>query len=357
MPPSLDLLYVVGVTKKLCSNPQSLLDSIGPQILGTFFNWALLGVLNIQVYLYTVSFPRDRLFFKCLVYSLLIYEWVETALVTTSFFNVYLYNFGNPEAVIGFQYTWFAVPVMGAVVSAIVQIFFAWRIYILSRLRWLAGTIILLSLIQLGAGLAGGAKLEQLPAWEATKLAEPELITWLVTSGVVDLVIAVSMTILLLYSKTGVKSTDAVIDRIVRLGIETGTLTATMAIICAIVANVPPVNQTLVFECIALVLVKLYANTLLTNLNSRTLSKKVRSAEESFATNRIELPVRGDTSVAEFDGLSTGRTLDGASPFGPKPSMEGTTCSDHSPRPQVAVIHIQQEAAREKMSTDAGLAV
>ncbi|CCM00167.1 uncharacterized protein FIBRA_02195 [Fibroporia radiculosa] len=312
--------------------------SIGPQILGTLFNWGLLGVLNMQVYLYAVSFPRDPLFFKCMVYILLVYEWIETGLITASFFRVYLYNYGNPEAVIGFEYTWFAVPVMGAIVSAVVQIFFAWRIYILSKLKLLAGGIILLSLLQSGAGLAGGAKLDRLPAIDATRLAEPELITWLVTSGVVDLVIAISMTILLISSKTGIKSTGAMIDRIVRMGIETGKLTATLAIVCAIVANVPPVNQTLVFECMALVLVKLYANTLLTNLNSRTLVMRSSSAEESFSVNRLELQVRTETSITDFERSSGGRALKGSATFGSKGLEDEDVHSDHShTRPQAGI--------------------
>ncbi|KAH9930192.1 uncharacterized protein B0H18DRAFT_1116893 [Fomitopsis serialis] len=67
----------------------------GPKLLGYFFNWALLGVLTLQTYLYHVSFPHDPLLLQCLVYGMLAFEWVQTGLVTGVAFEIFVYNYGD----------------------------------------------------------------------------------------------------------------------------------------------------------------------------------------------------------------------------------------------------------------------
>ena len=48
-------------------------------------------------------------------------------------FDVYLYNYGNRAAIISTKWIWFSAPVMGSVIAATVQLFFAWRIFALAK--------------------------------------------------------------------------------------------------------------------------------------------------------------------------------------------------------------------------------
>jgi len=95
------------------------------------------------------------------------------------------------------------------------------------------------------------------------------LAIWLALSVLADVMIAVSMTILLFKSKTGIARTDALINRVIRLVVETGTLTASMAIVTIILANHPALRETLLYETPSINLTKIYANTFLMNLNNR----------------------------------------------------------------------------------------
>ncbi|KZT10009.1 uncharacterized protein LAESUDRAFT_796739, partial [Laetiporus sulphureus 93-53] len=219
-------------------------------ILGMFFNWALLGMLIVQVYIYYICFPRDRFAMKCFVYAVLAYEIVQTGLITADAFHNWVYGYGNIKALATFYNGWFSVPVMCGVLSAGVQSFFAWRIYMLSRAHVLvAGIVIICNILQMSAAIASGVK------------------AWLAGSAFTDIVIAVAMTYLLSRSKSGVKHSDAMVNRLITLVVETGSLTATVATIDLILFTVKP--NTFLHMCPCFTVVVRYANTLLINFNNR----------------------------------------------------------------------------------------
>ncbi|PCH41709.1 hypothetical protein WOLCODRAFT_137556 [Wolfiporia cocos MD-104 SS10] len=264
------------------SFPVSIPLLAGPQFLGICFNWALLGLLNLQVYLYYDYFPKDRLSLKCLVYSVFIYEWVQTGLITAAAMDVYVYHYGDQLALVEFHNTWFSATIMCGLISATVQCFFAWRIYQLSRSRVLAGCVVVLAFFQgISSIICGVFEKQEVVASALQGHLLKAAVSWLAGSVVVDVLIAVSMTILLLRSKSGIAQTDALINRMVQLVVETGTLTASLAILVLICANVRPLHRTLVYEAPALILTKMYSNTFLTNLNNREyIRRQDKSAVE-----------------------------------------------------------------------------
>ncbi|PCH41666.1 hypothetical protein WOLCODRAFT_163296 [Wolfiporia cocos MD-104 SS10] len=254
----------------MSTQPVNLTLVAGPQLIGFFFNWALLGVLNIQVYLYYGHFPKDRLIFKCLVYGLLAFEWVHTGLITAGAFKIHVYDYGNVESLLELHNAWFAVPIMCAIVSVIVELFFAWRIYMLAKSRILTSVIVILSITQgVGAIVVGAMLKPKKFAQDLDGRLLPPILIWIVGAALTDILIAVSMTILLLKVKNGIRRTDALVNRAIQLVVETGTLTASLAVIMVVFGEAPVLKNTLLYEAISLILTKLYANTFLTNLNSR----------------------------------------------------------------------------------------
>ncbi|OBZ65528.1 hypothetical protein A0H81_14469 [Grifola frondosa] len=235
--------------------------------------------MNVDIYY--LCFPKDSVEIKCLgqlpsrrrvfppdahpetVYGVLIYEWVQTGLSTDFAFDNYVYGYGDLHALTAFHNTWFSVTIMCAIISAVVQMYFAWRIWILARSHLLVAVIIFLSLGQMSVGIL---KTVDPSAAQASQVT-PVVGSWLAGAALVDVVIAVSMTILLLRAKTGLPDSDSLINRLVRLVLETGTLTATVAIADVVLFTSLP--STLLHECPALVLPKLYTNTLVASLNNR----------------------------------------------------------------------------------------
>ena len=74
-----------------------------------------------------------------------IFEWVQTGLLTDCGFIVFVDNYGDVKDLYNICTGWFSLPVMCAIVSMIVQWFFAWRIYMFSRMRILVAGILLVS--------------------------------------------------------------------------------------------------------------------------------------------------------------------------------------------------------------------
>lgn len=67
--------------------------------------------------------------------GVLAYEWVQTGLITAAAMQIYVYDYGNVLSMLAFHNTWFSATIMCGLISAVVQVFFAWRIYQLSRSR------------------------------------------------------------------------------------------------------------------------------------------------------------------------------------------------------------------------------
>ncbi|KAK0495062.1 hypothetical protein EDD18DRAFT_1310262 [Armillaria luteobubalina] len=201
------------------------------QIVGYLLHWGLFGTLSIQLYLYYLAFPKDRQFVKCLVYGIYIVEFVQTILVAHDAFAVFGYGFGDLEALTEMHFNWLILPIMIAIDSLVGQVFYAYRIFILSRSRIVPAFVIC------------------------------------VRYALCDIIIALCMTYYLMRSKTGFRSTQILVTKIIRLTIETGSVTAIVALVTIILFLAFPHQDFYVTP--ALATSKLYANTIYMVLNSR----------------------------------------------------------------------------------------
>ncbi|PFH48145.1 hypothetical protein AMATHDRAFT_107132, partial [Amanita thiersii Skay4041] len=50
--------------------------------LGNLLNWWLFGALSVQIYLYYLAFPKDRIWNKVIVYTIYFLEVVHTIVLT-----------------------------------------------------------------------------------------------------------------------------------------------------------------------------------------------------------------------------------------------------------------------------------
>ncbi|KAF4613077.1 hypothetical protein D9613_011095 [Agrocybe pediades] len=113
----------------------------GPLLLGYMLNWALQGALFVQVYMYYLAFPRDPLRNKILVYGVLALEFTQTCLLCHGAFHTFATGYGNMLALDEIGLIWLSVPIMSGIVAFIAQVFYAYRIWILSQ-SWISPSII-----------------------------------------------------------------------------------------------------------------------------------------------------------------------------------------------------------------------
>ncbi|KAH8834678.1 hypothetical protein DL96DRAFT_500187 [Flagelloscypha sp. PMI_526] len=210
----------------------AMLNSLGPAWLGTFFHNILAGMLIVQVYIYYVAFPKDHWSMKGIVYLVFILEMTQTIIRAVDNFEGDVMRWGDKSFLPEQQLDWFSTPVITAVTSAIVQAYFGYRVYVFSK-SWIISMFIWVpTLLQLATGVALGAISEPLPLNLLSKnpMFKKVLPIWTASSAFTDVLIAILLTYYLYTMKSGIRQTDKLITKIIRLTVETGTVTGTYLI-------------------------------------------------------------------------------------------------------------------------------
>ncbi|KAJ7868849.1 hypothetical protein B0H13DRAFT_1896911 [Mycena leptocephala] len=257
----------------------------GPRLLGLIFNWSLLGVLTTQVYIYHINFPKDKRFLKIIVVRL----WL-----------------GRHPCLYGLFTGFLNVPVLSSVIGAIVQIFFGWRIWALSQSKIIFAIIVLLALLQLGGG---GAVAYYIQIYnDASEVTRSEGLVRAVGirlggSAVLDTVIAVAMTYFLVRSRgQGLSRINSVLTRLIRLTIETGTVTAIAAIV-DLIFFVRAHNG--LHQVSGVILCKLYSNTLLVLFNNRLVMANETNVHDIGSSFQSASRPQNSRPDAEWNSLPT----------------------------------------------------
>lgn len=263
--------------------PDHLVRLTGPLLLGYLFNWGLFGALSVQVYNYHISFPNDSRISKGVVYGVYCAELAQTLIVTRDCFTTYAAGFGNFDALNSAQTIWLSAPIMIGLISCTVQLYYAYRVYVLSRNMVLVLVICLFALLQCVGAIVQGVQLFRLGSLH--DLVHKGLIScifWLAGSAVCDIIITCSMSFLLLRRDTKVEATRNLVVRLVRLIVETGVLTSTAAMVDLIVFLSLP-NETY-HTALTFSLAKLYSNSLLVLFNNRSYMKTSEAIDISLST-------------------------------------------------------------------------
>jgi len=238
----------------------------GPVLIGFTFNAILLGVMITQVYLYYTSFKKDKIWIKIFVAVLLFFDILNTACDAAYLYEALIVHFGD------FTYlgvvTWLfdTDPAITGFIVTAVQSFFAWRIYVLTK-NWIFPAVILATAITGGiTAILTPVKVAREPFFIDLIAAKVTIIIWLSAEVLGDILITVILVTYLSKHKTGFERSDMLVDRIIRLTIQTGLITAVVATVNLLVYLLDPTGMHLLFN---FPLCKLYSNSLMSTLNSR----------------------------------------------------------------------------------------
>ncbi|KAH9987912.1 hypothetical protein BJV74DRAFT_473182 [Russula compacta] len=246
--------------------PPDIAKVTAPLLFGVIFNWTLYGALCVQTYVYSYNFPHDRRWMKALAYFVFLLETVQTALTGADAYYWFMAGFGNMERLRNSNFGGIDNPLIDAIISLVVQVFFCYRIWTLSdRSLWLPLLIVVFSIAQAIGAAWAGIKSATNGAYAIAKVAQ---YLWLITCTLVDILIAVVMTWLLRPRKDHEdQHSRHIVQRIMRLIIETNTVTASMALIAFVLYVAYPNEIYYTFSTV--IIGKLYSNTLFVTLNNR----------------------------------------------------------------------------------------
>ncbi|KAJ7825759.1 hypothetical protein B0H14DRAFT_2819515 [Mycena olivaceomarginata] len=264
--------------------PSIVLDSYFIGVIGV---WALFGSLTIQLCNTTITNTAgrarnpDRVAIKTLVYVLYLVELAQTLVVTQFGWQCLILNFGNVDDLIISPSYVAATPVLNGIGSSHQGILCRriWQLRPPTIGRVAVVLIVAVSLLQ----FAGTLGVTVVYALLQTNFAEITKVTmWLAGGFVCDIIIAGTMATLLWRAKhrSGFKSTETVLNRLIINTVETGAITATLALIELALFKTMP--QTYYHITVEYIQGRMYSNVLLATLNGRHRS---RNASENAINN------------------------------------------------------------------------
>jgi hypothetical protein len=244
----------------------------------------------------------------------------HSALICQSMYFYLVSNYDNPKSLInGTNTLWISI-VANLTTSAVVQFFFARRIFILSgtKVRWpLSIFIAALVILHVVFGLMTIVGIFEKKAFsridELTAVAAP----FAIFAVLADFAIAISLCILLHKRRTGFKGTGSLISTLIIYAINRCLLTSAAATAEIIVLAAMPTSFW--FLAIDFVVGKLYANSLLATLNTRRSLRTVSyGTADTVPMSGLRWKSHPQTSTGLGEGSTTIQSSNAASSGGPR---------------------------------------
>ncbi|KAF7378438.1 hypothetical protein MSAN_00270700 [Mycena sanguinolenta] len=265
------------------------------QVLGFMWSYMLYGVLIVQIYMYTEMFPNDRKGLKVLVWVLFFFETFFTILATVAAWSMFGSGWGDVDVLLQLNWSWGLLPLISGVLSALAQGFYIWRIWHLTRRFWWPVAIALTVAGQY-VGLWWFGIKWNIAHWHISVLPSlsHQVSVWLAGSALADVLITMALTSTFYRRKqeTNIAETTGMLNRLIRLSIETGALTSITATAEFILwIGWERFNY---HFALFLVLGKLYSNVLMATLNCRRSKEFMTSGTQMSSFNARS---RGDVTV------------------------------------------------------------
>jgi len=227
----------------------------------------LFGLTTLQTHFYFQRFPNDTLWMKYFVATIWMFDALHIILCTHTMYYYLISNFGNGPALKTEVWSLALQTDCNGIIGMAVELFFARRVFKLSRNYAITGVITVFALIHFSLGIYFTVQAFMLQ--EFTKFGA---LTWVTCVGLgsaaaADLVIAISLVYSLQSARTGIARTDNIISTLIVYAINTGAVTSIVATICVFCFAFMPTN--FIWLSFFWILGKLYANSLLANLNGR----------------------------------------------------------------------------------------
>ncbi|KAI0732347.1 hypothetical protein C8Q72DRAFT_901760 [Fomitopsis betulina] len=274
--------------------PSTIAQVSGPILIGSQLNWALYGVLSVQLYIYYQTGFSDSRCLTSLVCFVFIFETIQTILLTHDTFHKLAISFGDYQGLLNPYYIWFDLPVQSAILSSITQCFYAWRIKVLSNSRIVALSIVVLSILQCAGGISEGVACFRYKSTSAALPLETKSVAiWIGGSVACDITITIFM---VYFVPNAAKDRSMpMVNRLIQVIVETGMATSTLAIIQ--ISMYLGSKNTNYFITPACVLPKAYSNSFMVLLNNRGALRQTKECISLHATTP-QLPGRGTAPQA-----------------------------------------------------------
>ncbi|KAJ2936301.1 hypothetical protein H1R20_g794, partial [Candolleomyces eurysporus] len=221
----------------------------GPILIGFTLNASLYGIMITQVYIYFTAYKYDRPFLKFLVVFLLVADTANTVFDFLYLYNVLILHFGDFALLEKADWLFATDPALTGIIATVVQLFFAWRVRVLTKNWFLVSIVVVLAISGAVGAIVTAFEVGKTPNFVDFRKfkvrSHPNALDSTcflpVETGRGHLVAGFGKSgryldhnylgLILRRYKTGFKNSDLIVDRIIRVTVQTGLITALVAIL------------------------------------------------------------------------------------------------------------------------------
>ncbi|KAJ7452738.1 hypothetical protein B0H11DRAFT_283318 [Mycena galericulata] len=265
-------------------------NTIGFILAGVLLNTLLAGVVASQFSTYWSSKFDDSLWVRLGVLGLFIINATEVATVLYMVWFYCVSNFNNPDVIA--TSLWPGVPFTAlttAVIALMNQAFQTYRIYKFTDSKILVGVLAAAAIATWGLGFAAAVQ-----SWIFSELAKLATLRPIVEANLalqtaIDVAISVILSISFSRTKTSFRSTNRVLDSLIRGAVHSGVFTSLFALGTLLSFRYAP--NTYMIAIFALPIGRVYTHTLLDHLIGREKLLTILSGSRGGSTGRYDQTV------------------------------------------------------------------
>jgi len=265
----------------------------GPFAAGMMVCCPLFGITCAQTIYYYRMYPGDLMYRKILVGVLFLLDTAHMAFVAEAIHHIYVYCKFPPNTphVLNIALSFGGAFTMIVILTSVVQGFYAWRAWTLSqRHPWrkpIVGAIIVLSFLQFVFGIGNNVYLYFQDTIDTAHFPVQQALysLQLATAMLCDITITVALVYFLNRSRSGFRSSEYAVDRLVLYSVNVGLITTVVSILTFITFYAIP--QSTLFTLFGESIAKLYVNSMLVTLNSRNSIRKALGATQTSSSGKF----------------------------------------------------------------------
>ncbi|PPQ94920.1 hypothetical protein CVT25_004406 [Psilocybe cyanescens] len=194
---------------------------LGPMVFAIVFNAFIYGICVLQFCYYWETRTRDSAIIRLLVAWTLLLDTFHTCALLYMIWEYAVVHFNEPAFLATVLWPFSSTPIITTLTSFPIQIYLSWRIRQFSRSTRVFFGLLALAITQAALGLTCS-----IAAFRVPLSLIPFVDAWQVLAVATDVSITALLSWYLLKSRTGQKSSDSVICRVIRSSVETAAFGA-----------------------------------------------------------------------------------------------------------------------------------
>ncbi|KAJ7466880.1 hypothetical protein FB451DRAFT_400447 [Mycena latifolia] len=202
----------------------------GPMLLGVLLSTGVYGVMTSQMLRYYQTYQKDARWIRFLMLYLFFIETANLLIEIGIIYEPLIVRYGTQQALVTSPLLLPGDAISIVLASTPIQLFTAWRISVITGSIILSLLISVFAVVSFGGGLLVTVFVSIRNEFREFQSFSNVVIIWLVSSAVCDVLIAIVLTYSLYSRKTGFTAVDGQINRIIRLTVQTGAITAVAAL-------------------------------------------------------------------------------------------------------------------------------